>query len=300
MQRQLGAGRVPALAGALVATLLGASVFAYLPLRAATKPAVNFGDPSTLQNFLWVISGGNYKGWFLHDYNVGERLVHVLGLVADHVGGLGAALGLLGVGVLLVRHRALGVAWLLAMAGNLWFFFAYDVHDLEVFFLPTAALLACAIGPGLTAITARISAAQLPRAVTVGLLAATLGTVGMRTLVAYPEADHAGYRAAQAYGDLLVARLPKGAIFLDFTTYKEWKYSAVFRFYEQKTLGKRPDVTIVDIPTPADLHAVFASGRPVFLFAPLEQPDLNRLLEFEPLGPIFRVRPRAPGPQAGS
>jgi len=58
--------RLVQLAGfALLLGALGASIYAYLPLRAAKNPPLNWGDPSTARNFLWSIRGGEFRNVFL-------------------------------------------------------------------------------------------------------------------------------------------------------------------------------------------------------------------------------------------
>ncbi|MBN1902256.1 DUF2723 domain-containing protein [Candidatus Sumerlaeota bacterium] len=41
--------------------LSGLLFYLYLPLRAAAKPELNWGNPSNLKNFIWVVSGGTFK-----------------------------------------------------------------------------------------------------------------------------------------------------------------------------------------------------------------------------------------------
>jgi len=39
----------------------GLSPYIYLPIRAAQSPALNWGNPLSLKNFIWVVSGGEFK-----------------------------------------------------------------------------------------------------------------------------------------------------------------------------------------------------------------------------------------------
>ena len=50
------------LAGAGLCTLLGLLVYGYLPLAAAGRPPINWGDPVTPGRLLWTASGGLYAG----------------------------------------------------------------------------------------------------------------------------------------------------------------------------------------------------------------------------------------------
>jgi len=50
---------------ALLLGILGMCIYAYLPLRAAKNPPLNWGDPSTLRGFLWTVRGGEFRNVFL-------------------------------------------------------------------------------------------------------------------------------------------------------------------------------------------------------------------------------------------
>ena len=56
-----------ALPPALLFALPGLALYLYLPLRAAMEPALNWGDPSNLKNFLWLVQGGDFRGFLLFD-----------------------------------------------------------------------------------------------------------------------------------------------------------------------------------------------------------------------------------------
>jgi hypothetical protein len=61
--------------------IAGLSVFLYLPIRAATSPPLNFGNPSTWESFLWVVGCklyGSYDHPTLH--TLADNLVNVVSL----------------------------------------------------------------------------------------------------------------------------------------------------------------------------------------------------------------------------
>lgn len=51
--------------------IIGLSVYIILPLRASANPSLNWGNPQNLSNFLWVISGGEFKTYRFLQYAPG-------------------------------------------------------------------------------------------------------------------------------------------------------------------------------------------------------------------------------------
>ncbi|TET81979.1 DUF2723 domain-containing protein, partial [candidate division TA06 bacterium] len=47
----------------IVLFFLGLSIYAYLPIRAHENPVMNWGNPSTLERFIWHVSGKQYRVW---------------------------------------------------------------------------------------------------------------------------------------------------------------------------------------------------------------------------------------------
>ncbi len=280
----------------LGATALGSCVYLYLPLRSAMNPLMNFGDPSSPERFLWVVTGGNYKGWFLQDYPLGERALQVATILYDQLLVVGVALAAAGLVHTARRAPALALGLLLMAAGNLYFFFNYRVHDLEVFFLPAVAILCVLVGLGVdlawSAIDAR-TARQLPRRLArVALLAFPLSL----TAANFGTVDLSGYTAARDYGEELCAQLPRRAVIINFTTPPEWKNNAVFSSYFQAALGRRRDVVVVELSA-LEVLDLLVKGRRVYAYYPVKQ--LVGLFELRKEGALYRVvRPR-PRPQHG-
>ncbi len=289
LSREALGRRLLTAAACLGAACLGACIFLYIPLRAAMKPALNFGDPSSLERFLWMVTGGNYKGWWLRDFDWLARAAQLGGHLYDQLLVVGLALAALGAARLLARAPLAGLALLLAALGNLAFFFRYNVHDVEVFFLPTVAIACLLCGQGAQAIGELASRLLgdgrrwLAPALTaaLALLPISLAAANYRSL------DLSSYTAARDYGERLCAELPRGAVILNFTTPPEWKNDAVFSHYFQKVLGRRADVRVLSRPRPRQVARWLARGVPVFLFFPV--PEVVSLFLVRPEGAAYRV-----------
>src|SRR5581483_9410554 len=83
----------------VAAFLLGLVIYAYLPLRAAQQPTVNWGDPSTPARFVDHVTGAAYRGYFGGRplSQVALRVPVVAQLMLEQVTWLGVILVLLGI-----------------------------------------------------------------------------------------------------------------------------------------------------------------------------------------------------------
>lgn len=289
--------KVPVLWRAAVATLAGASLYLYVPIRSAMHPAINSAHVADADRFLWILTGGNYKHWFLADYDLGTRFTDVAALVAGHLGPVGSILGIAGLVAMLAREPVLGTGLVLAAAGNLWFFFAYNVQDLEVFFLPTAVVLCLCIGPLVARIRAALGPNPLARATSVAAPVFAAGYLVIRVGAEYGALDLSRDRSARTWGEQVAASLPRDAAILDFSTTPEWKYKAVWEYYFQRALGDRPDVLTLMLPSREMLFQAFDRG-PVYVYVPDEA---QAYFDLVPEGPLYQIRLRSvPGVGSGT
>lgn len=277
---------------------LGSLIFLYLPFRAAQKPALNFGDPSNLERFQWVVSGGTYKGWFLSEFDVVARTLSMMDAFVEQLHPAGAVLAVFGLFWLWKRRPLETVALLLMAAGNLGFFFRYEVHDLAVFFLPSTLILCCFVGAGVQALIAVISGLvteQRSAAMRNLVRGSALVFAASLALGNYRAVDMSQFNETEKFIAAMVGTLPNDAIIINFTTPPEWKLDAVFGMYVQMVLEQRTDVEVV-VPTARGVvESAMESGRPVYTYVPVAH--FARQFELVPDGPIFRVRgPRNPAP----
>lgn len=292
--------------GCVGAAFTGSLIFLYLPLRARMEPILNFGDPSSWKNFWWHVTGGNYKNWF-GDIDRGERARLIAELFYDQLLVIGCVLAVLGLmgGFLarrmnLQRERSIVTLALIAMMlGNLIYFFDYRVHDIEVFFLPSIAVLCWLVGLGTDVVLTQVAARVRPeKNALVQLVAGVFLLFPLLLIPAnYTAVDLSEFDDAERYGDLLVEGLPEGAVIINFTTPPEWKTDAVFGFYYQKVKRQRLDVRITQgAPRARQVIELLQKGVPVYLYHPVE--PMLRLFRVAPDGPLYRVLgPRAPGPE---
>lgn len=136
--------RVRTLLPAGLLFLAGLGIYAYLPLAAAGRPPVNWGNPQTWRGFLWVVTARQYQGFAfgLDPAEIPARLGDWSLLAGKQFSWLGLPLALAGIGWWWQRERAFvlfAAAWSLPL-GTYAFF--YDTGDSYVYLLPVIMLLA--------------------------------------------------------------------------------------------------------------------------------------------------------------
>ncbi len=228
--------RLRTLGGILLFGLLGASVYLYLPLRAAAEPAFNWGHPDTWERFLSHVS--DRKDAEFHFSGTSQPWWPYVAIFARNLHGeltaAGWGLGLAGLALLLARSKRWGLFTAIFCLGNLLFFLRIwtipDAYLPTYWFFALWAGLVCArlleIGP---------PSRRLIHPLTVGALVLAIGLQVRQGADAVPARIHDGARSA-AQANLL----PLDDRALVFATANWFPMR-----YLQDVEGMRPDVTVV-------------------------------------------------------
>jgi hypothetical protein len=226
----------------LLGLAFGLSVYLYLPLRAAADPAVNWGDPETLDRFWWVVSGRLYQPFIFSlpwEY-LAERLLAWSGLVTRQFSAPGLLLVGLGAVALWAKDRAFLVAIATTAAFCSLFAVGYDTADSYLYALPAVVCMAFWLGQGLDWPLAALRA-RWPRWLPVAyVLFLALPLVG--AIARFPAMDLSRDHRAHEWAAVTLEHAPPRAVLLteqDAHTFSLW--------YMQYALGQRPDVVVVDL-----------------------------------------------------
>jgi hypothetical protein len=226
---------------ALAGAAGGLSVYAYLPLRAAEQPLVNWGDPTSPARFWAVIGGAQYRYLFttLSPTNWLDRLVDSLGQLGHNLGWIVLALAVLG-GLQLWRGQRAALGYLLSLVIlTVLFRTSYPAEGNVVYLLP--ALYALSLLAGLGAARAlTLVQENAGRSGAVSLAVGLLGLGVLRAAAVAPQVDASWDRSAELFAARVLDGLPPDAVVVserDETTFSLW--------YRQ-ALGERNDVVVVD------------------------------------------------------
>ena len=251
---------VPGLLGFLVAAggwravaprrLLGAAAgfvggllsYLYLPLAAARRPILNWGDPSNLERFWWHVSARQYRvNLFAGDLDqVKENLAALVRLARLELGPLGVVAAVAGLLWLWRRDRAtLGLVMLVALV-SVTYAVNYEIaEDTEAYFLTTFLMAAVALGGGL----AWMLAASRPRpGLTVLALVAVAATPATTAAFHWRACDRSRDLVARSFVEDALAGVAPGGVLLTL----EWQLYAPW-LYLHHIEGFRPDAALVDV-----------------------------------------------------
>jgi hypothetical protein len=264
------------IAQSCAAGLLGLAVYLYLPLRAASHPLPNLGEPDTWSRFFWVVSAQTFHK------NVGggapqpmsERYADVaVVLWNDLFLCLIIALGGLYILLRTPGARRIGTIWMLLLGSNAvaraWLGFIRSNPDAMGYLLPSFAALAALFAAFVAALLAPLGGRESPgalvlteektllelsigilttpaqrRSAAVFLVVVLVAALGMAQIYrTAARASLAGFDARDDFDDLGRRELPPRAILLAHepgTIFSHWG--------GQGEDGLRPDVKLVPVP----------------------------------------------------
>lgn len=189
---------------------VGLALYAYLPLRSAQGPPLNWGEPHTLAGFLWVVGGEPYR-----DFVLGlplrylpQRLLAWLGLLLNQGTALGLFLALVGAWRLGQRRPALLSAGALYGALVSAYAITYNTTDSRLYLLPLLPLGASLAGAGL----AWLAGALLPPRSAWALVGATLALPLLLLAANYRSVDLSRDTSALDYARDVVASVGEDAL----------------------------------------------------------------------------------------
>ena len=293
------------------AALLGLAVYGYIPLAAGQSPPLAYNHPTTLDAFVWLVEGTQFRTQFdfLSPKGPGEFLASIpalWSLVVSRATPVVPILGLGGLAVLTWRRPAFGLLCMafLLTGVYIWANYLHLEHYLLVPWLVIGVGTTVALQEAAGMVSGVIRrSGRVPGDMPVGDgvligLAAIVFAAGLAG-VNWSGADRSGDRSGQDYVETAFTSLPRDAAILSY-----WDASTPL-WYGQLVEGLRPDVLVVD-----DTNIVYEGWvtrerrissliceRPVFILR-LSDGDLTPTRQAFQLEPFMTVRVAAGGPSA--
>ena len=243
----LGNWYVVVLAGGLPLLL-----YLYLPIRASQSPIMDWGAPTTWEDFYRHISGWQYRV-YLFD-SVGDNLGRVVSYASQQWWVLTPVVLLTAAGGAYLLWRATSVVFAATLAIALMTFvfaLAYGISEIEPYMVPVYIMLSVWLGSGAMAWYAgatqpgeRSAPDESMQRGRQWLLAGSTAIAALAllsTIVQYPRQNHRDDRLAEQFVENVFATLPQDSVLI--TDY--WDFYAP-TYYMQQVRGLRPDIAIVD------------------------------------------------------
>lgn len=290
---------------ALAAALAGLTVYLYIPLAASQSPPLPYNHPTTVDSFLWLVEGEQFRTQFdfLSAKGPGEFLASLPALWSLLVARATPVVPILGIGglvVLLGRRPAFGLlcASFLGTGVYIWANYLRLEHYLLVPWLVLGIGSAVAVQWLAEAVTRWGPRSERLDGVVVVGAAAIVFAIGLAAMN-WSASDRSDDRSGQAYVDAVFASLPQDAAILSY-----WDASTPL-WHGQLVEAARPDVLVVD-----DTNIVYDGWvtrerrissliceRPVYILR-LTDSDLAPTRKAFRLEPFLTVRVAGGGPSA--
>jgi len=264
-----------------VAFAVGLLPYAYLPIRSLANPALDWGNPETLHNFLDVVLRRGFweRAWL-------ETPVDLIPIAWDYLRSFGPELAWAGAALAVVglvvgwRRRVPVLLILLVMAGNLAALALHgsrsDIFIWHRYYIPSYAMAALLAGVGAQALFER-----LPRPVQLVPLAIPLFLL----VTGWRANDRSRYEIADAFSRGVLHSLPPGAHLI--ATDDNILFVLIYLHFVE---NERPDVDLI-------LQGVGGNQLPPLRFNPESEPlffthhpNWNlQTLDIVPVGLVFRA-----------
>ena len=303
----------------MVAGVLAATISFSLFLRAWRDPPINWGDPRTLENWLWVVSGQLYRGYpFGLEWAVYPlRLSGWAKLLFEQFGTIGVALGLWGGVELYQRSRRMGLALGLTFALYSLFAIGYNSVDSDVYLIPVYLVFTLAIAIAFSRIAQELAhrtrgAIQIRRGALIALALILILFPAVNLVRNFAAMDLSGDTEAVDYGRQVFAIAPENALIVadgDRHILALWYYRDVecpqsrvlivapglltYTWYIEQLRRHNPDWTwppATGLPWDQFLRTLVADNidrRPVFWTS--SDPQFQQVYEFRATGPLYQA-----------
>ena len=224
-------------------------VYSYLPWAASRSPAMNWGNPRSLQEIWWHITGRQYRVFFsFSPSTMGAQFIEFCRIAFREFGfaWLPLALFLAGAGLASAYKRDRTVFWflLLIVLADLTYALSYEIaEDKDAYYLPAFISIAIAAGLGIRWLI-QLAASRRSSIWKPYVAAATAIVLTSATAFAanWPFNNRRHYFIADDYVENLFSTTAPNGLMLT----QDWQVASPM-LYAQEIEQRRRDVKVVDI-----------------------------------------------------
>ncbi len=221
--------------------IFGLSVYLYLPIRSSSFPVLDWGHPSTLEQFFWHVSGKQFHVWMFSGWSVVQKQLNYYAdnftsefyfiILVCIVGGLIA---------LFKESRRLLTFFALLFAATVLYAVNYDIFDIDSYFLLSYLVIGFIIAYGIDFIIERIESSRSWVKIIIALTICILPI--MQIIFNWEKVDETRNKIPQQFVEKAFSDFEPNAIVLA----TQWDYFISPSLYYQYIRHERCDVTVVD------------------------------------------------------
>lgn len=243
----------------------GLLVYLYLPIRAAHYPPINWGNPSSPEGFIWLVSGKPYQELLfnLTGVQVVNRLLSWANIIKDQFGIIGIVLAVIGAVQFKFKKNLLNIFLIYVFFISSIFAIVYSTDDSINYLLPAFLVAAIWIALGLTVIYFwKFRKFALGQFITIGVMLFIIGRIPF----IFSEVDPRDQTQPADYAEKFLSEMPENAMVYtsaDLDTFPLWYYHfglkwredvriivlplTQFRWYQETLLNIYPDLTFPEV-----------------------------------------------------
>ncbi|MEX2117667.1 MAG: DUF2723 domain-containing protein [Bacteroidota bacterium] len=217
---------------------LGLSLYAYLPIRSAQRPPLDWGHPAELERFYWHVSGKQYRSWIFSGFETAEKqLAYFVGNFSSVFSWIAIALMIIGLWTILARSRRMFWFVILLIATCVGYSINYDIHDIDSYFLLAYVGAGFLVVFGMHTLLDRLRGIGRRMAIIMIVVLPILEFLSHRDMV-----DESDNFLVHDYTMNTLASLDSNAVVFTY----QWDYLVSASYYFQLVKKIRPDVIMVD------------------------------------------------------
>jgi len=225
------------------------AVYSYLPLAASRSPILNWGEPRSLQEIWWHITGRQYQAFFsFTPAAIGEQFGQFVRLAFREFGCWWLPLALLLASAGFVRafktHRSAFWFFLVIIVASLAYNLVYEIaEDKDAYYLPIFVTIAMAAGFGIRWLIERVISNSIVGAKRYWLAAIILIVAPAIAFIGnWPFNNRRHYLIAHDYVENIFAAMKPNGLLLT----QDWQIVSPM-FYVQEIEHQRRDAKIIDV-----------------------------------------------------
>lgn len=214
-------------------------VYLYLPIRAASEPVLNWGNPVDYERFMRHVSGKQYQVWFFASIESAKK--QFLYFLSQYPVEFGITLVLMVMGVVetYLKRKKFFIFGSILFLFTVLYSINYEIVDIDPYFLLAFFATAMFAAFGLLRISRMIKEENKTLQV---LSIVTLLALFVQFYLNYKNVDQSDVYTYQDYTKTILNTVPENSILFSY----QWDYFVSGSYYYQFAEDFRPDVAVID------------------------------------------------------
>lgn len=215
-------------------------IYSYLPIRASQNPAMNWGNPVNLENFMRHVSGKQYRVWLFSSIDAAKKHLgdYLTNFPAEY-GYIGMIAGI--IGMFFSYKRNIKLFWALIVT----FIFAvlypvnYDIADLASYFITSYIIFSFFIVLGFIRIISFLNE-KFKKEYPVFAVVIIISLIPL--ILNYADTSESGIYIFEDYTKAILNKADKNSVLFSY----QWDYFTAATYYFQNIENYRKDVIVID------------------------------------------------------